>query len=214
MLGEVQYEHCKQRVPKQLHYQQDVYRWVKDTAVTTGRPRFVNIVERFYLQEGSALPAGLILNEITGELAGIPREIAENTTITIYGENQRGATKTTLSIFIRVGRCQSEGIFPSIEVGRTVVMDCRDQGGYVGTERRECVLGEVDGVWRRPSGYCLSYGLVAVSVVVIVLMVVIICLQIWLLIKRGKGKGKGMELEKGRKVVAGTTTVVKGKETV
>ena len=212
VLGEVQYGNCTQRLPKELHYQHSEYQWVRDTAVTTGRPFFVNVIERFYLEEGNVLPEGLTFNETTGEVTGIPRKLAENTVITVCGENQRGVAKAMLSIVIRVGRCQSEGLFPSMEVGQTAVMDCGDQGDYVGTLKRECILGEVDGVWRKPSGYCIPYGLVVVSVVVVVLLVVVIVLLGVLLIRRERVHG--VERGKGRNAVAGVTAVVTGNETV
>lgn len=106
----------------------------------------------------------------------------------------------------------AEGIFPSAEVGQTIVVDCRDQGSYVGTETRRCELGEKDGVWSRPSGYCLSYGLLLILVVLGVLLMIVIGLQVWILRRRATVPMMGVE--KGRKATKVTSPLLKGKDMI
>ena len=55
-----------------------------------------------------------------------------------------------------------------------------EQGSYVGTQKRGCVLGEKDGVWEKASGFCTS---VMVIVLLVVVVIVIIAVVVFLLMR-------------------------------
>ena len=125
------------------------------TAVTTGVPSVRNIVDRWYIDTGVTLPAGLTLNSQTGEISGIPTVTCDLTFFTISAENESGTTQAMLSIEVRKGRCIAEGRFPTIEVGQEAVIECSSLGDYTSTLRRACILGSEDGVWQQTTGKCI-----------------------------------------------------------
>ncbi|KNB41313.1 hypothetical protein JH06_5807 [Blastocystis sp. subtype 4] len=130
-------------------------RFVMGTAVTTGVPSVRNIVDRWYIDTGVTLPAGLTLNSQTGEISGIPTVTCDLTFFTISAENESGTTQAMLSIEVRKGRCIAEGRFPTIEVGQEAVIECSSLGDYTSTLRRACILGSEDGVWQQTTGKCI-----------------------------------------------------------
>ena len=107
--GEIKLDHCELLPPVDATYKKSKYEFVMQTQVTTGIPEVKNIVARWYVDEGVILPAGLVLNEMTGEITGIPENEMEMTTYTVYAENQSGATLVVISIMVRTGQCKAEG---------------------------------------------------------------------------------------------------------
>ncbi len=197
VLGEVKMDHCTQIPPTDAHYTSSHYVFVMETVVTTGIPSVKGIVERWYIDEGVTLPAGLTLNPLTGEISGTPTEIQELTPFTIYAENQSAATEIVISIQVRKGQCMADGVFPVTVVGEVAVYECSSQGSYIGTQKRTCMLGDTDGEWDKATGFCIS--VVAIAVVVVVVVVIIIVVMI-LLVRMGK-KPKAVGGVKGKKVV-------------
>ena len=145
VLGEVQMDKCTYKTPTSVHYRSTRYTMVMGTASTTGKPTYRNIVTRWFVDDGVVLPAGLKLDEETGEILGIPTSIMDNQAFTVFAQNPNGAASVTIEIDIRVGRCVAEGVFPTTEVGTVAMYKCSTQGSYVGTQTRVCVLGEKDG---------------------------------------------------------------------
>ncbi|KNB41357.1 hypothetical protein JH06_5468 [Blastocystis sp. subtype 4] len=206
VLGEVKMEHCTQIVPTNARYQASQYMFVMGTEVKTDIPTVQSIVERWYIDTGVFLPAGLTLNSQTGEISGNPTVTQELTTYTIYAENQSGATQTTIGIQVRKGLCIAEGVFPVTEVGTVAEYDCSSQGSYVGTQKRACVLGSEDGEWKKASGVCMP---IVTMVLVIVVVIVIVVVVVFLLVRTGK-KAKAVGGVKGRKksTKSGTSNTV------
>ncbi|KAK8800503.1 hypothetical protein WA171_005134 [Blastocystis sp. BT1] len=155
VLGEVKMDHCVQKPPMNASYRPSQNRFVMGTAVTTGVPSVRNIVDRWYIDTGVTLPAGLTLNSQTGEISGIPTVTCDLTFFTISAENESGTTQAMLSIEVRKGRCIAEGRFPTIEVGQEAVIECSSLGDYTSTLRRACILGSEDGVWQQTTGKCI-----------------------------------------------------------
>ena len=92
----------------------------------------------------------------------------EVTNLVVVGKNPKGVMVVAISIRMRKGPCPSEGVLESV-----AVCQCSEQGSYVGTQKRGCVLGERDGVWEKASGNCVSViGIVILILVVIVVLVV------------------------------------------
>ena len=200
VLGEVKTDKCSQKPPTNARYRTSRLIFVMGTEVTTGVPSVRNIVERWYIDIGVSLPAGLTLNSQTGEISGTPTSVQDLTTFTVYAENQSGATQAIIGIQVRKGQCMAEGLFPVTEVGATAVYDCAMQGSYVGTQKRTCVLGAEDGEWQKASGFCTS---VMIIVLIVIVVIVIIAVVVFLLVRMSK-KAKAVGGVKGKK--AGKTS--------
>ena len=84
----------------------------------------------------------------------------------------------------------AEGVFPLTYVGETAVSECSSQGNYVGTQKRTCMLGDIDGEWQKATGFCVS-----IPVLVVVLIIAIV---VFLLMRTGK-KAKAVGGTKGGK---------------
>ena len=152
-----------------------------------------------------ALPTGLSLNEKTGEISGIPTDIMDLTSYTVYAENESGATQAMVSIQVRKGRCMAEGVFPVTLVGETAVYECSTQGSYVGTQKRTCVLGDIDGEWQKASGFCTS---VLIIVVIVIAVIVVIGIVVLMLVRMGK-RSRPVGGVKGKKSVKTTVSASK-----
>ena len=147
------------------------------------------------MQENTPLPEGLTIDGKTGEIAGKPVKEMDATAFTVRGKNPRGETFVRVMIVVRKGYCQPEGVFEKTPVDEVAVHKCSQQGSYVGTQTRACVLGEKDGEWQKASGVCVS---VVVIVVLVVVVVVIIAVVVLLAMKTHKKKAVGGV--KGKKV--------------
>ena len=206
-LGEVKEDKCVMKVPSNIHYGRSHYQLVKGTATTTGVPRYENIVQRWYVDPMTPLPAGLSINELTGEISGIPTDTSDVVDVIVYGENASGVLSVTIAISVRVGVCKAEGVFPVTEVDQVAEYHCSMQGSYIGTLKCACVLGETDGEWQKATGLCFP----VLGLVIIILVVIIIIVVIVLIIVRSSKRTKSVA---GRKAKAGknvkTTKVEKG----
>ena len=182
--------HCRQLLPLDVHYEYSRFQFIVGIQVTTGIPVYQNIVEKWYLDQGVTLPAGLTLNSVTGEISGKPQSELELKAFTVYAENQSGVVLVSLSIGVRKGTCKAEGLFPVTAVGDVAVYECSAQGSYVGTQKRECVLGTEDGVWKNASGLCMSIALIVTVIVVVIVVIAIVILVLVRVNKRAKATGR------------------------
>ena len=89
----------------------------------------------------------------------------EVTDLVVVGKNPKGVKVVVISIHVRKGPCPSEGVLESV-----AVYQCSEQGSYVGTQKRGCVLGERDGVWEKASGNCVS----VIGIVILILVVIVV----------------------------------------
>ena len=113
-LGEIKREFCIQHKPENLTYIAiDSFILIKGRTSYIPKPTYDNIVEKFYLAEGTSLPAGLMLDSETGEITGIPTAAASKRTYTVIAWNQAGEISTIISIEIirkdRIFSCREEG---------------------------------------------------------------------------------------------------------
>ena len=148
-------------------------------------PSYRNIIEEFFMQENTPLPEGLSIDATTGEITGKPVKEMNATAFTVRGRNPKGEALTVVSIKVREGFCQPEGVFEKTPVGEVAVYECSQQGSYVGTQRRACVLGAKDGEWEKTSGVCVS---VVALVVIVVVAIVIVAVVVVLAMKTKKKK--------------------------
>ena len=199
VLGEVQMDKCSYKTPTNVRYRSTRYTFVMGIASTTGLPTYRNIVTRWFVDDGVELPAGLTLNEETGEISGIPTDVMDNQPFTVFARNPNGAASVTIELSVRVGHCIAEGVFPTTKVGTVAKFQCSTQGNYVGTQTRGCVLGEKDGEWQKASGFCLSYGTIIILVVVVVVVIAVVVL----ILMKTRGKTKAVGGVKGKTKAAG-----------
>ena len=218
-LGEVKNDECEYKLPARLGYENTNMEFVMNTEVSSGRASYKNIITRFYMQESTPLPEGLMLNEQTGEITGKPIAIIDTTAFTVRAENPKGETYVTVMINVRKGYCPSEDVFERTDVGEVVVYECVKRGRYVGTQKRVCVLGAKDGEWQKTSGFCVPVlGIVLIVVVVInaivgvvaIIIVVAVFLPMRARLTKAVGgvNGKNMEMVKKDPVTKNTTKAV------
>ena len=85
------------------------------------------------------------MDEKTGQINDIHTDTSDGIPFTVYGENESGAASTIVSIRIHKGQCLEEGVFPTTDAGVVATYACSMKGNFVGTQKRECVLGEREG---------------------------------------------------------------------
>ena len=176
-LGDVKNDKCEYKVPARIQYDNNNMEFVLGTEVSSGRPSYRNIIEEFYMQDSTPLPEGLSINPTTGEITGIPVAVMDTKAFTVRGKNPVGETFVAISITVRKGYCQPEGVFERTPVGEVATYECAMQGSYVGTQKRACVLGKKDGEWQKATGFCMPVmGIVLLVVVVIIIVAVVVFL--------------------------------------
>ena len=173
-LGEVVTEHCQHLLPHNIIYENSYLTLVLDTNVAITPPTYDNIIHQFYLDETTSLPKGLVLDETTGAITGIPQEELPRKAFTIYGSNPTGASSTVITILVRKGECKGDGVFTTTKVGETAIYECSAYGSYIGTQKRACVLGAKDGEWQSIKGSCFSVTTIVIIVIVIVIIIAIV----------------------------------------
>ena len=203
VLGEVNMEHCMPRIPTFARYPVSTIQLVKDVQASSGVPLHDNIVESFYMDQQTPLPAGLSINTLTGEITGVPTVESSLQMYTVYAENKSGVMSFTIAISVRIGMCQAEGLFQATPVGETAEYKCSERGAYIGTQKSACVLGEADGEWQKATGFCMS---IAALVIVIVVVVLVIAVVVFLLVRhsrkaqsKGGVKNKKIKVDKSKK---------------
>ena len=109
------------------------------------RMEYENIVTKWRMSGGMELPMGSVLDELNGEISGIPLVESKKRMYRIMGENRDNAGWVEIEIMVRRGVCKGERLYREVEVGGVVSVDCSGNGLYIGYEKKRCVLGEEDG---------------------------------------------------------------------
>ena len=201
-LGEIKNDKCAYKLPAKISYDSDRFTLVMNTQVNIAKPTYRNIIQKFYLAENTALPAGLTLDETTGAITGVPTTESGLKEFTIYGENPAGVSFVTISIAVRKGECKAEGNFPKTTVGDTAIYECSQAGSYVGTQKRACLLGAKDGEWQKIQGTCMPI----MMIVILVIIVIIVVLVVVFFVIRATKKTKAVGGVKGKKSMKSTTS--------
>ena len=128
MLGEIHMDKCAY----DIHYLKSVFEFV--VGIESRTEKYENIVTNWRLKE---LPMGLSLDELSGEISGIPLVESDKGVYRRMGENRDGVGSVEIEIMARRGVCKDE-----VEV---VSVDCSGNGLYIGYEKKRCVLGEENG---------------------------------------------------------------------
>ena len=200
-LGPVQTDKCIYKLPAKLRYDSERYTLVMNTETSIPAPTFLNLITKFYLEENTFLPDGLVLDEITGAITGKATTETGFQSFTIYGENPTGVTFTVIDISIRKGECKAEGTFPKTFVGEVAEYNCASGGSYIGTQKRACILGARDGEWQEIQGTCLSVVLIVILVIIVLFIVIILGYFIMRATKKTKAVGgvKGKSIKSSSK---------------
>ncbi|OAO16460.1 Kelch domain protein [Blastocystis sp. ATCC 50177/Nand II] len=198
VLGDVKNDKCEYKLPARLQYENNNMDFVMNTEVSSGIPSYKNIITRFFMQDSTPLPDGLTLNEQTGEITGKPIALMDTKAFTVRAENPAGETYVTITINVRKGHCQPEGVFERTDVGEIAEYQCAMQGSYVGTQKRACTLGKRDGEWQKATGFCMP---VMAIVLIVVVVIVIIAVVVFLLMRTRSAKAVGGVKGKNTKTV-------------
>ncbi|KAK8820269.1 hypothetical protein WA577_006335 [Blastocystis sp. JDR] len=173
-LGDVKNDKCEYKLPARLQYDNNNMEFVMNTEVSSGLPNYRNIIEEFYMQDSTPLPEGLTIDAKTGEITGKPIALMDSKAFTVRAKNPAGETFTVITITVRKGHCQPEGVFERTPVGEIAVYQCSMQGSYVGTQKRACILGKKDGEWQKASGFCMPVMAIVLLVVVVIIIIAVV----------------------------------------
>ena len=174
VLGDVKNDKCEYKLPARLQYDNNNMEFVMNTEVSSGIPSYRNIIEEFYMQDSTPLPEGLKIDAKTGEITGIPIAVMDTKTFTVRAKNPAGETFVEITIMVRKGRCAPEGVFERTNVGEIAVYQCSQQGSYVGTQKRACLLGKKDGEWQKATGFCMPVVMIVLLVVVVIIIIAVV----------------------------------------
>ena len=208
-LSEIKTDKCDYKVPSNLAYDVDRFTLVLNTQVSITAPTYTNLITKFYLAENTFLPDGLTLDTTTGAISGKPTAESSLKTFTIFGENPKGVTSTTINISVRKGECPAEGNFQKTKVGEVATYDCALAGSYIGTQKRACLLGAKDGEWQKIQGTCMPIMMIVIIVIVVIIVLAIV---IFFIVRTTK-KTKAVGGVKGKKSMKSTKTKAPSKKT-
>ena len=108
---------CAYETPHDIHYLKSVYEFVVGIESRTEKPKYENIVTKWRMSGGMELPMGLSLDELSGEISGIPLVESDKRMYRITGENRDGVGSVEIEIMARRGVCKGEGYYREVEVG-------------------------------------------------------------------------------------------------
>ena len=138
VFGEIHMDKCVYERPRNIHYGKSEFELVVRIESKIEKLKYENIVTNWRLKE---LPMGLSLDEMSGEISGIPLVESDKRMYRIMGESRDGVGSVEIEIMARRGVCKDEGYYREVEV---VSVDCSCDGLYIGYEKKRCVLGEED----------------------------------------------------------------------
>ena len=105
MLGEIHMDKCAY----DIHYLKSVYEFVVGIESRTEKPKYENIVTNWRMSGGMELRMGLGLDELSGEISGIPLVESDKRMYRIMGENRDGVGSVEIEIMALRGVCKGEG---------------------------------------------------------------------------------------------------------
>ena len=141
------------------------------------------------MQEDTPLPSGLSLDPITGVISGRTISVFDSMSFTVRGKNPKGETLTVINISSRKGYCAPDGVFERTDVGKIAEYDCAMKGSYVGTQKRACVLGKVDGEWQKASGFCMPVMVIVLLVIIVIVVIVVVVMMLMRSMRKTKSVG-------------------------
>ena len=188
-LSEIKTDMCEYKLPDHLAYPKSLYTFVIDLDLQTDVPTYQNRITEFYMQEDTPLPSGLSLDPITGVISGRTISVFDSMSFTVRGKNPKGETLTVINISSRKGYCAPDGVFERTDVGKIAEYDCAMKGSYVGTQKRACVLGKVDGEWQKASGFCMPVMVIVLLVIIVIVVIVVVVMMLMRSMRKTKSVG-------------------------
>lgn len=184
-LGSVDLTQCVLIPPNKLHYSSATYSFYKRLYNSTSIPSYEYTIDRFDIVNGS-LPEGLIVNTVTGEIAGIPQVTAKAFPVTIRGSNTQGYDDVTIIIEVKESICMGEkGNEPS-EVFTQIWYSCASFSKGVGFLRRRCVFKD-DFLWTTDADWCIrniSTFFVSLCLILAFMLIFVMLLQHCMVLQR------------------------------
>ena len=178
VLGEIHMDKCVYEAPLVIHYEESGFELVVGIESRIEKPKYENMVTKWRLIGGMELPMGLMLDELSGEISGIPLVESEKRLYRIMRENRDGGGWVDIEIMVRKGVCRGEGLYVEVEEGGVVIEDCSGNGLYIGRRRRDvCWVRRME-----DSRVC-----VRVSVMIVLVVIGMIMSTMVTLMKRRKG---------------------------
>ena len=176
-------ESCPVALPTNLRYSSNAYTATMNVPFSTHFPLITGVNVTFEVD--SALPEGLSLNPLTGEISGIPTVASSVQNYTISAINPAGSVTTLVSFTVIPQQCQVMADAESVNVGNVVIIPCNET--YFGELRLTCELDETLEVhWSAVEGYCIDTRgqfilMILLTLVFIVIALLLLCcsLCVW-----------------------------------
>ena len=110
-LGEIHMDKCVYETPRNIHYGKSEFEIVVGVESRIEKPKYENIVTKWRISGGMELAMGLVLDELSGEISGIPLVESDKRMHRIIGENRDGVGSVEIEIMARRGVCKDEGLY-------------------------------------------------------------------------------------------------------
>lgn len=179
-LGDVDMSKCIKYPPTNLAFEKPMYEIYVGATPKDLKPKVYGLVDSYQILP--ELPAGLTLNEKTGAIEGVAKEVTtkiETYQLTAY--NDMGQATCSLQLKVVVGQCKADGqMFKPTVVGETFVYDCAQENN-LGKITRACKMGKNEPEWGPTIGMCINLTTIIVLgglLVVVVIIVVIALLKV------------------------------------
>ena len=183
VFGDIQYDHCTQLAPSNLHYNIESFYSVNTPITLT--PTITNLVDSFSVSP--SLPDGLTLNESNGIISGMVTKSCSGV-FTVTASNAAGSCQFEFSLVFMYPDCQATEYYPSGNVGMSAEIDC-SKWGRSGKRTIICSASERGVEWKVIDDKCFNLHLYILIIVVVVLIIVAALLIVLFSLKRKLVRG-------------------------
>ena len=132
---------CTLKAPV-ISYSQSSYNFTKAKMIDEIVPLTKNRVTLFAIKP--SLPDGLFFNTTTGSISGTPMIDSPPTMYTVTASNEERSATTIIRINIYSIACKKEGVWNSIDFGKTAYAYCENSNAV---QYRECLLKDSEAYW-------------------------------------------------------------------
>ncbi|KAK8803402.1 hypothetical protein WA158_001096 [Blastocystis sp. Blastoise] len=139
--------HCESLHPSSLSYSSSYTNFIVNQPILPLIPIYDNIINQFIIND--TLPLGLVFNQTTGIITGIPQQIINiPISYSIYGSNDNGKTNIYI-LSISIKGCKEEDGWPNQSTGTEASIPCSI--GNSGIKTRFC---NKDNQWEEVKSNC------------------------------------------------------------
>ena len=132
---------CTLKAPV-ISYSQSSYNFTKTKMIDEIVPLTKNRVTLFAIEP--SLPDGLFFNTTTGSISGTPMIDSPPTMYTVTASNEERSATTIIRINVYSIACKKEGVWNSIDFGKTAYTYCENSNAV---QYRECLLKDSEAYW-------------------------------------------------------------------